>query len=86
MSKINDLENPFNRADRIRLIESEISFNANSVNNVSVVMSVEDRLNNYCSIETTMEWYSNEINKLKIELMERINVLDMEYITFNQTS
>lgn len=80
MSVNKQLDNPFDRAERIRLLEAEISLNINAVNNVSTIMSDEDRLNDYSSIESTMEWYMGELAKLKLELIERVDALEMAFI------
>lgn len=80
MSVNKQLDNPFDRAERIRLLEAEISLNINAVNNVSTIMSDEDRLNDYSLIESTMEWYMGELAKLKLELIERVDALEMAFI------
>lgn len=74
------LDNPFDRAERIRLLEAEMSLNINAVNNVSTIMSDEDRLNDYSSIESTMESYMGELAKLRLELIERVDALEMTFI------
>lgn len=74
------LDNPFDRAERIRLLEAEMSLNINAVNNVSTIMSDEDRLNDYSSIESTMELYMGELAKLRLELIERVDALEMTFI------
>ena len=51
MSVNKQLDNPFERAERIRLLEAEISFNANEINNSTILMDSGTRQSEFCVVE-----------------------------------
>lgn len=76
------LDNPFDRAERIRLLEAEISFNANAISNTTIIMRGKDRQSEFCVVEPLIEWYEKELEKLREGLQEWMSSADAEYITF----